>query len=203
MIFRMSRELKMAQGDIATYLRQSKTTVNRFLDAYSFMKDRFLSVDDGEYADQGENKWSFFDELFRSKELREELKRNPEFGDDYCRWVGEGRLPDGIDVRSLPALLKNPDALKKFIKLPKDSAFAEAMKVVEAADPEAGSDFFKLLGKMRDACTNAAQVKEILRIRTDRIAREHLLETYEALVDFMRLADVDVPAATPTRRDAA
>ena len=35
MIFRMSRELKMSLADIATYLRQSKTTVIRFLDAYS------------------------------------------------------------------------------------------------------------------------------------------------------------------------
>ena len=66
--------------------------------------------------------------------------------------------------------------MKKFEKLPKDTAFSEAMKVIHAADPETGSDFFKLLGKMREACTNAAQVKEILRIRTDRIARERLLE---------------------------
>ena len=28
-----------------------------------------------------------FDEPYRSKELREELKRNPDFGDDFCRWV--------------------------------------------------------------------------------------------------------------------
>ena len=44
---------------------------------------------------------------------------------------------------------------------------------------------------MRQACTNAAQVKEILRIRTDEVARKRLVDTYEALVDFMLLADVD------------
>jgi hypothetical protein len=202
-IFQMSRELKMSEGDISTYLRQSKTTVSRFLNAYAFMRDRFFTIDDAVYAGDGEYKWSFFDELYRSKELREELKRNPEFGDDFCRWVGEGRLPDGIHVRDLPALLKNPEAMKKFTKLPKGTAFAEAMKVVEAADPETGSDFFKLLGKMRDACTNAAQVKEILRIRTDKVARQRILETYSALVDFMHLADLEVPDKEDDRRSAA
>jgi hypothetical protein len=201
MIFRMSRELNMNQGDIATYLRQSKTTVGRFLEAYSFMKDRFLTVDNGKYAKDGEEKWSFFDEFFRSKDLREELKRNPDFGDDFSRWVGEGRLSEGIQMRDLPSILKNPDARKKFEKVSKEIAFDEAMKIVEAADPEQGSDFFKLLGKLRDSCTNAAQVKEILRIRTDKVARKHLMETYEALVDFMRLADVD--PAEAANRDAA
>lgn len=203
MIHRMSRELKMGQQDIATYLRQSKTTVGRFLDAYSFMTDKFLTIDDGAYSDDGERKWSYFDELYRSKDLREELKGNPDFGDDFCRWVGEGRLPDAENVRSLPALIKNPEAMAKFTKLPKDKAFSEAIKIVEAADPETGSDFFKLLGKVREACTNAAQVKEILRIRTDKVARQRLMDTYTAMVDFMRLADVELPEQDSPKRKAA
>jgi len=71
------------------------------------------------------------------------------------------------------------------------TALAEAKKIVEAGEPEHGSDFFKLLAKVREACTNATQVKEILRIRTDKVARKRLLETHAALVDFMRLADVE------------
>ena len=63
--------------------------------------------------------------------------------------------------------------------------------MVNAAEPEQGSDFFKMLAKTREACMNAAQVKEILRIRTDKVARQRLIDTYEALVDFMRLADVE------------
>lgn len=51
------------------------------------------------------------------------------------------------------------------------------MRIVDAANPEQNSDFFKLLGRMRDACTNAAQVREILCIRTDKVARERVLET--------------------------
>jgi len=49
------------------------------------------------------------------------------------------------------------------------------------------------MAKMREACTNAAQVKEILRIRTDKVARQRVVDTYTALVDFMKLADVEPP----------
>ena len=53
----------MTQSDIAVYLRVSKSTVNRLLDAYGLMKETFLVMDGGAYADLGENRWSFFDEL--------------------------------------------------------------------------------------------------------------------------------------------
>ena len=189
-VYRMSRDLHMTQDDIATYLRQSKTTVKRFLDAYTFMRDFFLTIDDGKYRDLGENKWSFFDEFYRSKDLRDEQKKNPEFGEQFCRWVGEGKLKEGADVRKLPSVLRHPEARENFEN---GAAFAEAVRAVEATTPEEGSDFFKLLSKVRENCTNAAQVKEILRIRTDEVARQRLIDTYESLVDFMHLANVEVP----------
>lgn len=189
-VYHMNKVLRMDAGEIATYLRASKTTVLRLLAAYEMMVEKFLKIDDGKYATAGERKWSFFDEFYRSKELRDERKANLEFEDDFCRWVGEGRLPDGADVRVLPSVLRHPEARKKFEK---GAPLSEVKKIIEAAEPEQGSDFFRLLAKMRDSLTNAAQVKEILRIRTDKVARQRVLETYEALVDFMRLADVELP----------
>ncbi len=187
-IYHMHNVLGMPQEDIAVYLRTSKTAVNRWLQAYTFMVDRFLKIDNEKYAKDGERKWSYFEEMFKQKELRAEMKQNPEFGDDFCRWVGETRFPP-VEVRILPSVLRNHDARKKLEK--GTTPFTEVKKAVEAAEPEHGSDFFKLLAKLRQACTSAAQVKEILRIRTDKVARKRVLDTYEALVDFMRLADVD------------
>jgi hypothetical protein len=199
-VYHMHHTLGMRIEDIAIYLRASKSTVQRLLDAYRLMVEKFLTIDEGKFAGKGEGKWSFFDELYRSKELRDELKKNPEFSDDFCRWVGSERLPDGADVRKLPGILKHPDARKKFEK---GAPLPEVTKMVEAAEPEQGSDFFKMLAKMRDELTNAAQVKEILRIRTDKVARERLVETYEALVDFMLLADVEPPAPHDKPKAAA
>ena len=188
--YRMAHDLGMSQEDIAYCMHASKLTVNRYLTAYAFFVDKFLKIDEGAYAKGGEGKWSYFEEFFKKKELRDELTKNPKFGDDFCRWVGEERLPMGMDVRFLPTLLNYQEARKQF----EDGAsLAEVKKMVEKADPEQGSDFFKLLGKMREACTSAAQVKEILRIRTDKVARQRLVDTYEAMVDFMRLADVEPP----------
>jgi hypothetical protein len=187
-VYHMVNVLGMPQDDIAVYLRTSKSTVNRLLTAYHFMVDRFLKIDGEKYAKEGDRKWSYFEEFFKQKDLKEELKGNPEFGDDFCRWVGEGRLPEGADVRKLPSVLRHSEARKKFEK---GAPLQEVLKVVEQAEPEQGSDFFRLLAKFREACTNAAQVKEILRIRTDKVARDRVLETYGAFVDFMRLADVE------------
>lgn len=188
-IYHMVHKLNMPLDDITVYLRTSKATVNRFLHAYEFMVERFLKIDDGKFSKEGERKWSYFDEFFKRAELRAELKSNPEFGNDFCQWVGEGRFPP-VEVRRLGNILRNPEARKK---LEKGATFAEAMKVVEANEPEQGSDFFQLLADVREACTSAAQVSEVLRIRSDKVARQRVLDTYKAMVDFMRLADIEPP----------
>lgn len=183
-VYHMANELQMSQDDIAVYLHTSKSTVSRYLQAYNLMMNTFVAM----YPNEGRKKWSHFDEFFKKKELRDELKHNPDFGSAFCEWVGEGRLPQGADVRILPTILRLPDAREAFEE---GKPLAEVKKLIENAEPEQGSDFFKLLGKMRESCTSAAQVKEILRIRTDEVARKKLLATYDALVDFMRLADVE------------
>lgn len=186
-VYYMHDALGMSQEDIAVYLRTNGTSVGRVLQAYSFMVNRFLKIDKGKYAKDGERKWSYFEEFFKQRALRTELKEHGDFGDDFCRWVGENRFAPA-DVRSLPSVLRNPEARTKLEEV--TVPFSEVRKAVEAVEPEQGSEFFKLLAKVREACTNAAQVKEILRIRTDKVARKRLLDTYEALLDFMELADV-------------
>jgi hypothetical protein len=129
------------------------------------------------------------------------MKADPDFVDNFCRWVGDARLPLGADVRFLPKIFASEAATKKFMAGNPKTAFAEAKKIIEQADPSVGSDFFKLMSKFREACTNAAQVKEILRIRTDKAARKQVLETYAALLDFMKLSDVE--PEEPKEKDTA
>jgi hypothetical protein len=195
-IYRMARELGMSQEDIATYHHSSKGTINRILVAYGFFIDTFLTLDKGAYGkdQKAEGKWSYFDEFFKKKELRERLAGDTQFGEQFCRWVGEGKLPQPVNVRKLPDILRNDEARKK---LENGGTFAEAMKIVDASDPAQGSDFFRLLAKMKEALTDNTQIKEILRIRTDAVARKRLVETHDAMVDFMLLADVEISKTTP------
>jgi len=189
-IYHMAVDLSMDHGDIAMYLRTSKATVQRYLDAYKFMVERFLKIDNGKYGGQGEGKWSFFDEFFKRKELRNELKKNPEFGDDFCRWIGEGNIPQPVEVRRLPGILQQAEARKE---LEKGGTFAEALKVLEIHAPEQTSDFFKLLKSVQDACSGAAQLGELLRVRNDPVAQQKVVDAYKALAGFIRLAGVEPP----------
>ena len=120
--------------------------------------ENFVPMFQNENAD---GKWSFFDELFRSKALKAHMERDAAFGDKFCRWVGEKRLQREAEVRDLAEILASPEAREKFETSKPELAVEEAKKVLENADPEHGSDFFKLLAKVRDNCTSAAQVKEI------------------------------------------
>jgi DNA-binding transcriptional regulator GbsR (MarR family) len=191
-IYYMSEELNMNQDDIAVYFRTSKSTVSRYLQAYKMMMETFLKIDNEAYVSAGRKKWSFFDEFFKKKDLRDLLKADPEFGNQFCRWVGDEKLRQGAEVRLLPTILRIPTARKAFED---GKSIEEVKKLIDTAEPEQGSDFFKLLSKMHDACTSAAQIKEILRIRTDDVARQKLVDTYEAMVSFMMLADVELPKA--------
>lgn len=189
-IYHMSRELGMSQDDILIYHHSSKATVSRTLTAYGFFVDTYLKIDNGKYAKEGEKKWSFFDEFFKKRELRDELTRNPKFGEQFCRWIGEGQMPQPVLVRKLPDVIKHKDAREV---LENGGTFADALKIVEASEPEQGSEFFRLLKKTKEALTDTTQIKEILRIRIDAVAQQRVLETYSAMVDFMRLADVEIP----------
>jgi len=194
-IYHMNSNLGMSHDDIAAYLRASKSTVNRFHQAYKFMIEHFLTVGGGKFAKEGERKWSYFDEFFKRRELREELKTNPRLGELFCQWVGEGKL-EPVDVRKLPQVLQHPEARKK---LESGETFSEALKILALTDPEHGSDFFRLLARIRESCTSATQIREILRIRNDKVAQQRVLDTYRALVDFMRLANLDT-AQLPSMR---
>jgi ParB-like nuclease domain len=186
-IHHMHTVLQMPLEDIALHMRSSKSTVLRCKDAYQFMFNKFLKIDGGKYAAEGEARWSYFDELFKRKELRAELRANPTFGDEFCRHVGEGRIGQPVNVRKLPKILTHPEARKVFLA---SGELERAWKIVQAAEPEEGSDFFKLLAKLREACTSAAQIGEIIKIRNDKVARQRVLDTHKALVEFMALADV-------------
>ena len=190
-VFRMINELGMSQNDVAVYMRQSKTTVGRLLAAYTLMRDTFFTIEDGKYAKDGENKWSFFEEFYKVRDFRRLRETNPDLPEDFCRWVGENRVGEGVQVRTLPTILSHPDARVKFEEAKPEDAFRQAMQVVEASDPEIGSDFFKLLRQMKEACSDAARVREILRIRTDKGARKRVVDTYKAFQGFMLLADID------------
>lgn len=186
-IYYMATDLNMNLDDIALHMRASKSSIVRWKDAYHFMSEIFLKTDKGAYAKDGERKWSYFDEFFKKKELREEYKADPEFGGKFARWVGDGRVGPPKNVRLLAKIIGNPKARKKFDD---GASIEDAYKIIQQAEPEEGSDFFTLMAKVRNVCTSAASLEDVLRVREDDVARKRFLDTYRAMVKFMELADL-------------
>jgi hypothetical protein len=68
------------------------------------------------------------------------LERDQNFGDDFCRWVGERRLQRGAEVRDLAEILAYPEAREKFEKSKRELAVETAKRVLA----DALQDFMRL-----------------------------------------------------------
>jgi hypothetical protein len=191
-IFKMNRELGIPLDEIVVHLHASKATVIRWLKAYTFLHERYRKIDNGKYDKNAIDKWSWIDEAFRSPVLRPLMEDDPGFGDKFCRWVGDGRLSKGEQVRRLAAIMANSTAFQAFETLPTEKAFNEAIRIVATAEPEQDSDLFKLLAKVRQMCTEVGSIREINRLRDDAVAQQRFRETVMAMRSFAETADVEL-----------
>jgi hypothetical protein len=191
-IFKMNRELDIPLDEIIIHLHASKATVIRWLKAYAFLHERYRKIDNGKYDKNAIEKWSWIDEAYRSPVLRGNLEDDPGFGDRFCRWVGDGRLPKGEYVRRLASILNNPTAAQAFDALAPEKAYTEAMRIVSATEPEQDSDLYKLLAKVRELCSQAGSIGEVTRLREDTVKQQRFRETVKAMRGFAGLADVDI-----------
>ena len=106
-VYRMATQLNKPQDFIAKTLRMSKTTVGRYVEAYE-MHSAFLR----RYPFPGNQyKWSYFYEFQKKKPLRDRRREDPEFEERFGRWIEDGKLRRGDEVRRLPELLEDDEAL--------------------------------------------------------------------------------------------
>lgn len=147
-IYYMSEVLHMPDEHIKTVLHMGMPSITKAVAAYRMMMELFTKIDGGAYKDQGEGKFTFFDEFHRVRALRNRAKADPLFETDFCRWVGEGRVPRSEDVRMLPVILGNQVAERLFRGDDKDQAFRRAAESLEANDPTRKSKFFLKLKEL-------------------------------------------------------
>jgi hypothetical protein len=95
----------------------------------------------------------------------------------------------------LAKIIGNPAARKKFESSEKVT-IDQAFQIIQADEPEVGSEFFTLLLRVRTACTSAASLEDVLRVREDPVARQRVIDTYRALIKFMDLADINIEEET-------
>jgi hypothetical protein len=119
---------------LSNHLRLSKSKITEYLLAYQAMTD-YLKLHPEPINVQ---KFAFFHELMRKKELRERYTTDLQFKQSFQQWVTTGKLTDSKQVRDLSAILSNPDARKAL----DGSGADQAIKVLVRDDPALESDLF-------------------------------------------------------------
>jgi hypothetical protein len=199
-IYTMYRTLNVPMDDMIIILHMGQPAIKQAARSYELL-EQFKTIDNGKYTTEASRKWSHFNEMLKIKKFRQEDAKGNEWGENYCRWVGEGRLPRAEDVRTLEKIWANRAAKSLFINEESDVAFAKAVRHLDAANPGRNSKFFAELEKII-ALAKAASVAEIEMVKGNDNARSIVLEAHQGLEAFMELAGIRL-SPTPAPRRAA
>ena len=119
---------------LSNHLRLSKGKIKELLDAYQATAE-YLSLHP---AAVNVKKFAVFHEVMKRKELRERFKEDARFKQSFHKWVSEERINDSKQVRDLPIILANSEAVKAL----EQAGFEDAQKVLVREDTSLQSDAF-------------------------------------------------------------
>lgn len=193
-IYTMWKKLQVPMDQLKATLHMGEPAIRATVAAYEMLTERYATIDNGKYKDKADGKWSYFAELYKTKDLRVRvagdkngLPADPYFADRFCRWVGETRIPQAVDVRKLPMILKDSRALAQF-EGNVDGAFERALEIAQS-DPAEKSKFFKALRDLHKAGL-AANMFDIQMAASDDKAKKALSDAKKILEGISRQASI-------------
>lgn len=165
-IHRMVRELSCSPRDVAVQLGHHAKTVEAMLAAYEAMSEYFLPKAGGDgdafQVQDSLRKYSYFEAMFRQKDLAQRAAQTPAFVIEFSDWVRQGVFPKAECVRDLPKILGHKRAQRVFMDLADtepECAFEEASYVLHEAKPEKVEPFYKAVHDFRDLLREASPQK--------------------------------------------
>ena len=184
-VYRMHKDFALTQDEIAQRLRMSKSKVNQLIRAFDVMKNQFLPTYPGAASIR---KFSHFDELFKSPALRDWVASDNKAESRFVEWVGTNKLPQGVHVRQLPAILESEDAIRAL----SEEGIVAAQRVLSEDNPAINSKLFRRMVEMTDALRKA-QLDDIQRVRraNGSKARRITQDLKKALGHFLELCGID------------
>jgi hypothetical protein len=168
---------------LSNHLRLGKSKIVELLTAYKATTE-FLAANP---APENVRKFSFFQELAKKKELKERFEYEPSFKQQFHRWLVDGKLNEAKQVRDLPLMIANTDAVKALEK----GGFMEARKVLIRADPALESDLFRAVKDATDWLKDAP-ASEINELKNNKQKILLLKNLSRAIEDLGTLAGVDL-----------
>jgi hypothetical protein len=161
-VWKMNKVIGKNYDYLASHLRWSRSKLAQKIAAYEESKAYIERTGDP----QGTNRFSHFEEFMKKKELREKREADPAFMSKFGDWVLAGKFPDAKDVRYLPEILENEEALKKFQK----AGIREAQEILHRKNPSLVSNLYSALDHAALELENAS-LAEITAIKDGDEAR--------------------------------
>lgn len=169
---------------LSNHLRLSKSKISENLKAYEAATE-YLKASPGS---ANVRKFSFFQEVMKKPELRKQWEESPDFRQRFHKWLDEDRLTDARQVRSLPGIVANPDAMKAM----DEKGFEAANLVLISRDPSLGSDLFHAV-KMATVALMGAPVSEIQDLQSGNKQKLIMLRNLKrAVEDIETLAGIEI-----------
>ncbi|MBA7596808.1 hypothetical protein ES703_03798 [subsurface metagenome] len=181
-LYGMAHDYSYTVEDLSQHLRKNKAWVNKRLWAYQLMKEQFLK-DSTDRKDV--YKWSYFEEFYKAFKKKEAA--GP-WEDRFVRWVRDGKLSKGVQVRDLPKIVANPEALAAL----EESGYDVAWHVLTEGQPELGAVLYKSIDRTIEKLHDAP-ASEIRAVRDGDSARiKKLQELQKAINDFADLTGLSL-----------
>ena len=168
---------------LSSHLRLSKTKIQEMLFGFRATTD-FLTTHP---APANVRKFSFFQELAKKKVLREFYEYDPNFKQNFHKWLVNERLTDAKQIRDLEIIIANADAL---LALEKDG-YVAAHRVLVTADPALESSLFSSI-KTATERLKAAPVNEINELKSNPQKLILLRNLHRSIEDLATLAGVNL-----------
>lgn len=184
-VYRMHNDFALIQDEIALRLRMSKSKVNQLIRAFDMMKNKYLPKYPGSASSR---KFSYFEELFKKPPLREWVSSTPGAEDLFVDWVGTNKLDQGVQVRDLPSILEDEQAVRVLTS----EGFAAAQRLLAEDNPAITSKLFRRMVEMTESLRKA-QLDDIQRVRKSGSSRARKIvdDLSESLTHFVELCGID------------
>jgi hypothetical protein len=168
---------------LANHLRLSKSKITQDLKAYGWTTDYLKQHPDAKNLE----KFSFFQEIARKKNLAERYTADLEFQQNFNRWLTDSKLTDSKQVRQLETILANTQATKVL----GESGFGAAAGVLIREDPALGSDLYDSVKRATEKLTKAP-ADEIQDLAQNKQKVLMLRNLRRAIDDLATLAEVEL-----------
>lgn len=132
---------------LATHLRLSKSKITQQLKAYKWTTDYLNENGDPRNLE----KFAFFSELARKKDLDARYTEDLAFQQQFKRWLSDGKLTDSKQVRQLGTILENEQAAK----ILDEEGWNAAASVLVREDPSLGSDLYDAVKRATEKLSKA------------------------------------------------